>query len=303
MHHPFFAALLGGGLLLASALAPVNAMSPAANAPAFAPTRFSVVVEGQGPDDVILIPGLATSREVWDEARAALRGRYRLHLVELAGFGGSAAGPNATGEILPAIVEELSRYVAAHRLERPAVIGHSMGGFIGLLLARDHGDKIGRLMIVDSLPFIGLLFDPHATVETIAPRAAGFRDMLRARPPATPDSAAAAAMVMSRTAEGRAQVGRLTWEADPSVIGQAVHEVMTTDLRRDLPRIGVPITLLYPWDPGTLPEERARTLYEAAYRGAPNARLVAVPASQHFIMIDQPARFIAEVETFLAAGR
>ena len=39
----------------------------AAQAPAFQPTRFSVTVEGSGPD-LILIPGLTSSRHVFDRA-------------------------------------------------------------------------------------------------------------------------------------------------------------------------------------------------------------------------------------------
>lgn len=297
----FLAALLGGAALLLPGIdvppAAAQAAAQTAEAPAFAPTRFSVVVEGEGPD-VVLIPGLATSREVWDEARTALRGRYRLHLVELAGFGGSAAGPNADGPILPATVEELSRYIA--RLRRPAVVGHSMGGFLGLLLARDHPDQVGRLMIVDSLPFFGVLFGPQATPASLEPQAAAFRDMLRGRAAATPESAAAAAMGMSRTPEGRSRVGRLTFEADPAVMGQAAYEVMTTDLRPDLAAIRVPITMLYPWDSATLPEQRARAVYESAYRAAPDVRLIAVPESQHFIMIDRPGRFLEALRAFLA---
>jgi pimeloyl-ACP methyl ester carboxylesterase len=158
-------------------------------------------------------------------------------------------------------------------------------------------------MIVDSLPFIGVLFASQATASSIAPQAAAFRDMLRARSPSTPEAAAAAAVGMSRTAEGRATVGRLTYEADPRVMGQVAYEVTTTDLRPDLASIGVPITMLYPWDPTGLPEARARPLYEEAYRAAPNARLIAVPESQHFIMVDQPALFLDTLRAFLTDTR
>ena len=94
-------------------------------------------------------------------------------------------------------------------------------------------------------------------------------------------------------------MGRLTWEADPAVMGQAVHEVMTTDLRPDLASIQVPISMLYPWDASAVPELRARAVYEEAYRTAPSARLIAVPESQHFIMIDQPALFLEALRAFL----
>jgi pimeloyl-ACP methyl ester carboxylesterase len=47
--------------------------------------RITVTVRGQGPD-VVLIPGLASSSAVWDATAAHLEGRYRLHIVQVAGF-------------------------------------------------------------------------------------------------------------------------------------------------------------------------------------------------------------------------
>ena len=64
-----FAAAMTAALVANGALpSPVSAQ-----APAFQPTRFSVVVEGSGPD-LILIPGLTSSRHVWDQAVASLGG-------------------------------------------------------------------------------------------------------------------------------------------------------------------------------------------------------------------------------------
>jgi pimeloyl-ACP methyl ester carboxylesterase len=84
-----------GALALAGAsatLAPAQtATAPKAAAPApkpFAPTRFSVEVVGSGPD-VILIPGLTASKEVWRGTVNAVPG-YRYHLVQVAGFAGTA---------------------------------------------------------------------------------------------------------------------------------------------------------------------------------------------------------------------
>src|SRR5690242_10033017 len=97
----FVAALI----VLAASLVAVCAM--AAPAP---PTRFSVEVRGAGPD-VILIPGLASGRAVWNDTATRLQGSRRLHLVQVAGFAGSPAGPNATGPVIAPVVEELHRYI------------------------------------------------------------------------------------------------------------------------------------------------------------------------------------------------
>jgi len=85
-----------------------------ARAADFVPTRFTVVDQGTvGKPDVILIPGLASSRAVWDAESKLLAPNYRLHLVQVNGFAGAPAGPNAAGDILPGMVEELHSYIEA----------------------------------------------------------------------------------------------------------------------------------------------------------------------------------------------
>ena len=296
-------------LALAAALAaatpsfaPASALAaPAAEAAAFAPTRFSVVVEGSGRD-VILLPGLSSPREVWEGARGALAGKYRLHLVQLNGFGGTAPGANEEGEILAGVVAELKQYIEANRLERPAVVGHSMGGLMGLMLAKAAPDRIGRLMVVDALPFIGTLFDPAATVEAIAPRAAAMRDMMAA--PASDEQrkaiATTTAMQLSNSETGRALVARWMIESDPKVSAHAMYEDLVTDLRPALPAIRTPITLVYAWDGAALPEARAKALFEPAYEGAPAVTFAPVASSRHFVMLDQPQRFTELLTEFLA---
>ena len=70
------------------------------SAPLVAGKRITVKVEGSGPD-VVLIPGLSSPRAVWDTTAKRLKGRYRLHLVEVRGFGGGDAGPVLHGTAGP----------------------------------------------------------------------------------------------------------------------------------------------------------------------------------------------------------
>jgi pimeloyl-ACP methyl ester carboxylesterase len=295
--------LLKAALAASALLAPVSgaAAAPASAAvPAFRATRFSVLVEGKGRD-VLLIPGLSTPREVWDGARAALAGRYRLHLVQLNGFGGTGAGVNREGEILVPTVAELQRYIEANRLERPAVVGHSLGGLLGLMLAQKAPKSVGRLLIVDSLPFAGVLASPAATVELLKPQAAAIRDAMAA--PATPDQRAAGAgriaAALAKTPSARERVARWIGEADPKVAAEMTYEGFTTDTRPGLPGLTVPVTILYAWNEGTLPEAQARALFESAWAPAPKVRFQPVAESFHFIMLDQPDRFAALLGQFL----
>jgi pimeloyl-ACP methyl ester carboxylesterase len=149
--------------------------------------RMRVTVTGQGPD-VILIPGLASSGAVWDGTVKALSATHRVHVVQVAGFAGAPVAGNAEGPIVEPLVEAINGYIVSARLKSPAVIGHSMGGFTGLLLAQRHPDHVGRLLVVDSLPFFSALMSPTATVESVRPQAAAMRDAIAAMDAATFES-------------------------------------------------------------------------------------------------------------------
>jgi pimeloyl-ACP methyl ester carboxylesterase len=271
-----------------------------------APTRFSVVIEGvssgKGPD-VILIPGLSSSRDVYAAEAKLLAPNYRLHLIQIAGFSGEPAGPNATGPILVPVVEQLHQYIVTNKLQHPAVIGHSLGGLLGLMLADAHPEDVGKLLIVDSLPFYALVFAPEATVDVVKPQAAAMRDQFIAAP-----SDVFAAMVTQSSnmlvlnPDARKLVTANTIASDRTVIANAMYEDLTTDLRPQLSSIKTPATLLYPFDAaavGTDSTAKIDAVYTTAYSTMPNLKMQRIDNSRHFIMYDQPAAFDKAVQTFL----
>ncbi len=277
-------------LLAALLLGPIGgpALAPSAGqaaAPAFKPTRFSALVTGSGPD-VILIPGLTGSRDVWKGTVAAVPG-YRYHLVQVAGFAGTAAGGNGKGDVVAPLAEEIARYIAARGLQRPAIVGHSMGGTVAMMVAARHPSRVGRVMVVDMLP------QPAALIGSSAEDTRGFAAALRG---------------LGTTEGGRALIEsaiRLFGDdqarhskSDPGVVARATHELAVTDLTRELPKISAPLTVVYASLDGSrrLAEDRR---YRAAYAGRRGARLVRIDRSGHMIMYDQPAKFRAVLKEFL----
>jgi pimeloyl-ACP methyl ester carboxylesterase len=263
------------------------------------PTRFTVEVRGKGPD-VILIPGLASSRAVWEPTAKALEGRYRLHIVQVNGFAGSPAGANTQGPIVDGMVEELAGYIADSKLDHPAVIGHSMGGFTGLALARRHPDSLGRLMIVDALPFFSVLINaPDA--KAAEPMATQVRSSFATMTDADMLSTQTRTMKnLVKDEQGRKDAVAWSMASDRQVVGQVTYEIMTSDLRGELGGIQTPVTVLYAKDPsmGFL-GNFVGGLYKDNYAGLKGVKVIEIDGALHFIMLDQPEAFLRQVETFL----
>jgi pimeloyl-ACP methyl ester carboxylesterase len=281
----------------------ITPTKPANRAITAAPTRFSVVIEGAlrgTAPDVLLLPGLASSRDVYASEAKILTTNYRLHLVQLAGFAGEPAGPNATGPILSPVVEQLHQYITDNHLQPIPVIGHSMGGLLALMLAQAHPEDVSKLLIVDTLPFYGLVFNPAATVDSLHPQAQAMHDQFIAIP--NDQFAATQPLYTNRLVkdpEGQRQVSASSIASDRTVFANAMLEDLSTDLRSQLATIKTPMTLLYPYETAQGPPEQVAALYTAAYASKRNLHLIRIDDSRHFIMYDQPIAFDKAVQTFL----
>jgi pimeloyl-ACP methyl ester carboxylesterase len=285
---------LVGGALLWGAGSGVRAET------AFSSRRITVTTRGRG-SDVLLIPGLASTSEVWRGVADRLAGKRRLHLISVRGFGDLPAGANASGAVMAAVAAEVRRYISEQGLQRPAIIGHSMGGQLGLRVAADAGSGIGRVMVVDSSPFFPALISPQATVGDVEPiaqlayQAIHFLgdEALRSR---------GREMGLELGGASDALFGTLGWQGgDRRVLAQSLYEVMTVDLRRRLPDITAPVTVVYGWSAdGTSPRSRTDSLFRGAYsRLRSPAAFVPIEGAEHMVMIDQPTRFMAAVARFL----
>ncbi len=302
MKRRIFLSALAAVALSACASAQGVQQTTAPPASGFASDRITVATQGAGPD-VILIPGLTSSPEVWATTADALDDRYRVHLVHVNGFAGRAPGANAEGPVSAPVAEEIARYIRENNLRQPAVIGHSMGGTIGMMLAARHPDSVGKLMVVDMFPWMGAMFGPPgSTADSVRPIA----DQIRNQWAAAPDgqvSPFVEQMVSSmvRTEGARPMVLGHTRASSNDVAANAFHELIVTDLRAELPNIRAPMTVLYVAPPNLpMPAAQYEGYMRASYTNVPSTRIVKIDDSYHFIMIDQFDRFMGEVNAFLA---
>jgi pimeloyl-ACP methyl ester carboxylesterase len=290
--------LIGVALMLSACEA-----APPSDPVAFTSDRISIATRGEGPD-VILVPGVAAHASVWAAIADSLDESFRLHLVQVNGFAGTPAAANADGPVAAPVAEEIARYIQEQKLDRPAIVGHSMGGSIGLMLAARHPDVPGKVMVIDIPPNMGAtLAPPGSPPDSI--RAMG--DQLRAgflqTPVDSPTVLEQMVPTMTRNDSAGAELLRYARASHRPTMGNAMYELIVTDLRPELSRITVPLVVLYVQPVGVpISAEQMDSGMKQSYANAPQVRLVRIEDSNHYIMFDQPGRVVAEIRSLMATS-
>jgi N-formylmaleamate deformylase len=231
---------------------------------------------------VLFIPGLGCPGEVWDETVAHLGDAYQAHVLTLSGF----AGRDAIAEPLSAAVRrDLTRYIRSRHLRDPIVVGHSMGGFIAYWIASYHPELVGPVIVVDAGPALSGDLDEAKA--------------LRARWKNASDEEFAGGMRAAFTAMTSAPkkmepVIAAVTRSDRRAIGNAIFEMVTTDLTDRVKDITAPV-LVIAADGGY--QQRIRAQIETI----PDHEMVVLPRTRHFVMYDDPAGFFKLIDKFLGA--
>jgi pimeloyl-ACP methyl ester carboxylesterase len=262
-----------------------------------------VLVErhGSGGRPLILIPGLASGSWVWQDTIRAFAPGHAVYVLTLPGFDGRPPAGPAPFAAARAAVEEL---IAGRHLDKPVLVGHSLGGILALAVAEDRPATIGGVVSIDGLPVM------PGTEDLPPEQRAQFAEKTRAqigRQPAAPFARQQQAYMrtigvldMSR-ADALAE---LTARSDPASVGAWSADVLTLDLRPGLKAIQAPVLAIVPYldldsgQQGLTPAAKA-DYYRALMEGTPKLQVVTVAPARHFAMIDQPQAVDAAIKTFL----
>jgi pimeloyl-ACP methyl ester carboxylesterase len=206
--------------------------------------------------------------------------------------------------LLPAVRDQLLAYIKAEKLDHPLVVGHSLGGFMGLLLSTTQPEALGPLVILDSLPFLAAVQNPAATVETTRPMAAGMRQQMKQGQTAP---AVRRQMVAGLVTDSTriTQVARWGAASDPATVAQAMYDMYTIDLRADLGLIAQPVLVMGAWaayKPYGSTKESTRAIFAQQYAKLPQVRIEMSEAGRHFLMYDDLAWVLAQTDAFLATA-
>ena len=221
--------------------------------------------------------------------------------IDLRGQGRSDRPPVETCT-LEQMADDVAAFCRALGLDRPAILGHSAGGFVALHLTVRHPDLVGRLILVDTAAATADMGD-----------AMGRLELLRG-----PQARAAGERVFGGdfSPEAMADFGRLVLPAyahDPATAGPLFEALGRSsfsaevasyyfrerasryDLREQLGEIGVPTLVVVGASDWLCPPSAA----QAIAVGVPRADLVVIPEAGHFAFAEQASCFANAVHRFL----
>ncbi|OGN96986.1 MAG: hypothetical protein A2Y89_04760 [Chloroflexi bacterium RBG_13_51_18] len=109
--------------------------------------RAHYLKAGSGPPVVLVHGGASDSRD-WTGTMTSLSHRFSFYAPDLIGYGQSEK--REKGYYLDEFADFLAGFIEKLKLDRPTLVGHSLGGRFCLDVAIKHKEKVGKLVLVDT---------------------------------------------------------------------------------------------------------------------------------------------------------
>jgi pimeloyl-ACP methyl ester carboxylesterase len=243
------------------------------------------------PEDpgVVLVHGIAAHTHWWDHIAPLLKG-HRVAALDLSGHGNSDR--RAAGYELETWAKEVLAVAQAEGMVRPAIVGHSLGGRVGLTASVLEPERFAAVAVVDTPLSYGA-----AQPITMSPqlRTYATRDQAVARFRTLPEQSAVLPYVrdhvahhsVRRTPEG------WTWAFDPRVFTPrpSLHDVLA--------QVSVPAALLW-CESGLVGADMAAEMDALVADGMVTLSL---PAAGHHPMLDHPLALVVGLRAILDEWR
>lgn len=254
---------------------------------------------------VILIPGLQGGPWVWQQTIAQLQKNHVVYAVTLAGFDGMPA-PVDGGNLFDRADASLLQFIEQHTIDKPVLVGHSLGGTLALRFAGEHPDLVSGVVAVDGLPiFPGM---ERVSAEQRQAMAGQMRSTMAASTPEQFQAQSLGYMQKIGVIDPlvAARYAPMNARSDIKASAQYMAEDLAFDGRAGLKNAHVPILEISPYNapdfsvpPMVMSEAQKVAYYQSLLANAPNAKVLSISPSRHFVMLDQPARFQQALDDFL----
>ena len=238
--------------------------------------RLAVDESGSGPP-LVLLHGLgANAGELWQRPLDALAANFRVVTYDLRGSGRSEVTPGPY--TIEGLADDLAALIAELGLERPLVMGHSMGGSVALLhAARDPAGVRAVVGLGAPATF------PQANRDGLEARAETVeRDGMDAVAETVAGNALAPSF-RERDPDGYACFVLMLQGNNAAGYAAQCRALVGLDITGELPRIEAPVLLLTGDRDGVAPEAATRASAEAI----PGARYQVVEDTAHILPFER----------------
>ncbi len=258
--------------------------------------RLATDQAGAG-EPLVLIHGLATSRQIWNGVVPALARTRLVITLDVPGFGESE--PVGAGFELEAVAARIVEGLEAAGVEQPFdLVGHSLGAGIALTLASVRAEAVQRLVLVAPA---GLAAVPRPASVLLS----GSADLLlatRRRLAPLTDLGWGRRLLLGFSAADAAGLSptqaRMLVEASASAqrTAGALATITRSDLRPIVARCPAPLAAIWGARDRTVPLRVAEVIRVAR----PEAEIVTIEDAGHVVMVERPGEFAAALGGLLS---
>lgn len=242
------------------------------------------------PIAVVFLQGIGGEARLWDPQLAGFRAAgYEPIALDLPGYGARPLVDSMTFDMLANDVEAA---IGARNLDRPVIVGHSLGGMIAQTCLRRRPDGYRAAVLSGTSPAFGNPsgdFQKKFVADRLAPLEAGgsMADM----------AAGVADQLMGPNADpqNRALLIEVMGSISPRTYRAAVECLVGFDERANLVHIKVPVLCLV----GSLDNNAPPRVMEKMASKIPGARYTLLPGLGHMPNLEDPDAYNTAIFDFL----
>lgn len=253
---------------------------------------FSVSVKGKG-EPILLFPGFGCTGELWNETVEELSKTNECHIFTFAGFG---TVPPIETPWFTTIKNELISYVKDKKLNKPTLLGHSLGGTLSLWLASSETELFKKVILVDALPASAALMIPNYNGEIIEYDNPQSKMMLEMDINSFEAMNSQSISFMCLNKEKHKIITSWMNMADRKTYVHGYIDMLNLDLRKEISKIKIPVVILAATSLGL---DIVKSTYKSQYQNLPSVQIHYAENAGHFVMYDQPDWFIKNVKLAL----
>jgi pimeloyl-ACP methyl ester carboxylesterase len=233
---------------------------------------------------LVLVHGFPLNRTIWEPILPLIKEGVRVITPDLRGFGRSERIGDVYGMRL--LAGDIVGLLDSLRIDKAAIAGHSMGGYVTLAFAQAYPDRLLGLGMIASQSIAD-------TPEKRAGRYTLAEEVARAGARPAADSMAPK---LTSDPKLQAKLYELMLNTAPDAIAASLKGMAERiDMVGFLPEITVPAAVIHGHQDAIMPIERAR---ETA-GGIPRAVLTEIPQAGHMPMMEMPERTAEALNQFL----